>query len=93
MANLSNFAQVIYLERFPKLDTATHAAPTNFYACLCSSLPTVSQTGATMPEVGNVGGYARTVIAFANAFTEATRIPPEQPKILAKFKGLLRRSR
>jgi hypothetical protein len=72
MANLSNFAQVIYLERFPKLDTATHAAPTNFYACLCSSLPTVSQTGATMPEVGNVGGYARTVIAFANAPTGAT---------------------
>ena len=33
------------------------------------------------------------VIAFANAFTEATRIPPEQPKMLDKFKGLLRRSR
>ena len=33
------------------------------------------------------------VIAFANAFAEATRIPPEQPKMLDKFKGLLRRSR
>ena len=33
------------------------------------------------------------VIAFANAFAEAARIPPEQPKILDKFKGLLRRSR
>ncbi len=33
------------------------------------------------------------VIAFANAFVEAARIPPDQPKILAKFKGLLRRSR
>jgi len=33
------------------------------------------------------------VIAFANAFTEATRIDPEQPKILEKFKGLLRRNR
>lgn len=33
------------------------------------------------------------VIAFANAFTDAARIPPEQPKILDKFKGLLRRSR
>jgi serine/threonine protein kinase len=32
------------------------------------------------------------VIAFANAFTEAARIPPE-PKMLDKFKGLLRRSR
>jgi serine/threonine-protein kinase len=33
------------------------------------------------------------VIAFANAFAEAARIPPEQPKMLDKFKGLLRRSR
>jgi serine/threonine protein kinase len=33
------------------------------------------------------------VVAFANAFTEAARIDPEQPKILDKFKGLLRRSR
>jgi eukaryotic-like serine/threonine-protein kinase len=33
------------------------------------------------------------VIAFANAFAEATLIPPEQPKMLDKFKGLLRRSR
>ncbi len=34
-----------------------------------------------------------TVIAFANAFAEAASIPPEQPKMLDKFKGLLRRSR
>jgi serine/threonine-protein kinase len=33
------------------------------------------------------------VIAFANAFAEAARIDPDQPKILGKFKGLLRRSR
>lgn len=33
------------------------------------------------------------VIAFANAFVEAARISPEQPKILDKFKGLLRRNR
>jgi serine/threonine-protein kinase len=33
------------------------------------------------------------VMAFANAFAEAARIPPEQPKILDKFKGLLRRNR
>jgi serine/threonine-protein kinase len=33
------------------------------------------------------------VIAFANAFAEAARIPPEQPKMLDKFKGLLKRSR
>ena len=33
------------------------------------------------------------VDAFANAFIEASRIQPDQPKILAKFKGLLRRSR
>jgi serine/threonine-protein kinase len=34
-----------------------------------------------------------TVVAFADAFVEATRIPPDQSKILGKFKGLLRRSR
>jgi serine/threonine-protein kinase len=33
------------------------------------------------------------VIVFANAFVEAARILPDQPKILDKFKGLLRRSR
>jgi serine/threonine protein kinase len=33
------------------------------------------------------------VVAFANAFAEAARITPEQPKILDKFKGLLRRNR
>jgi serine/threonine-protein kinase len=33
------------------------------------------------------------VIAFANAFTEAAHIDPDQPKMLDKFKGLLRRSR
>jgi eukaryotic-like serine/threonine-protein kinase len=33
------------------------------------------------------------VIAFAEAFAVAARIAPEQPKMLDKFKGLLRRSR
>jgi len=33
------------------------------------------------------------VIAFANAFAEAAKITPEQPRILDKFKGLLRRNR
>lgn len=33
------------------------------------------------------------VVAFANAFAEAAKITPEQPKILDKFKGLLRRNR
>ena len=33
------------------------------------------------------------VIAFANAFSEAATLPPDQPKILDKFKGLLRRNR
>jgi serine/threonine-protein kinase len=33
------------------------------------------------------------VMAFANAFAEAASIPPELPKILDKFKGLLRRNR
>ncbi|HEY4733600.1 MAG TPA: serine/threonine-protein kinase [Gemmatimonadaceae bacterium] len=34
-----------------------------------------------------------TVRAFANAFAEAAVIPPDQPKMLDKFKGLLRRNR
>jgi serine/threonine protein kinase len=33
------------------------------------------------------------VIAFADAFTRAASVAPEQPKIIDKFKGLLRRSR
>lgn len=33
------------------------------------------------------------VVAFAEAFTEAARMAPDQPKIMDKFKGLLRRSR
>lgn len=33
------------------------------------------------------------VMAFANAFSEAASLPPDQPKILDKFKGLLRRNR
>jgi len=33
------------------------------------------------------------VIAFAEAFTRAASVVPEQPKIIDKFKGLLRRSR
>jgi len=33
------------------------------------------------------------VITFAKAFAEAALIPPEQPKILDKLKGLLRRNR
>ena len=33
------------------------------------------------------------VIAFAEAFTRAASVAPDQPKIMDKFKGLLRRSR
>ena len=33
------------------------------------------------------------VVAFAEAFTEAASMAPDQPKIMDKFKGLLRRSR
>src|ERR1700680_726917 len=33
------------------------------------------------------------VMAFANAFLEAAKVEPDQPKMLDKFKGLLRRNR
>jgi eukaryotic-like serine/threonine-protein kinase len=33
------------------------------------------------------------VLAFANAFVEAAKVAPDPPKMLDKFKGLLRRSR
>jgi eukaryotic-like serine/threonine-protein kinase len=33
------------------------------------------------------------VVAFAEAFAEAVNVAPEEPKMLNKFKGLLRRSR
>jgi serine/threonine-protein kinase len=38
-------------------------------------------------------GRYPTVVAFANAFAEAAAVPPEQPNMLNKFKGLLRRNR
>ena len=38
-------------------------------------------------------GRYPTVVAFANAFAAAAAIPPEQPNMLNKFKGLLRRNR
>jgi serine/threonine-protein kinase len=34
-----------------------------------------------------------TVVAFAEAFANAASMAPEQPKMMDKFKGLLRRSR
>jgi serine/threonine protein kinase len=33
------------------------------------------------------------VVAFANAFAEASQVAPDPPKMMDKFKGLLRRSR
>jgi serine/threonine-protein kinase len=33
------------------------------------------------------------VMAFANAFAEAAKVEPDQPKMMDKFKGLLRRNR
>jgi len=33
------------------------------------------------------------VVAFANAFADAAKVAPEPPKMMDKFKGLLRRSR
>ena len=38
-------------------------------------------------------GRYPSVIAFAKAFAQAAAIPPEQPNMLDKFKGLLRRNR
>ena len=35
-----------------------------FYLALCSSTPTVSQTGITIPELTSAGNYARTLITF-----------------------------
>ena len=39
------------------------------------------------------GSRYPSVIAFANAFAEAAKIEPEPPKMMDRFKGLLRRSR
>jgi serine/threonine protein kinase len=39
------------------------------------------------------GARYPSVIAFADAFTAAANIEPDQPKMMDKFKGLLRRSR
>jgi serine/threonine protein kinase len=39
------------------------------------------------------GARYPSVVAFADAFTAAANIEPDQPKMMDKFKGLLRRSR
>lgn len=64
MANLSNYWRDMLL------NAAHLVAPTipgGLFVALCSSTPTASQTGATIPELTNAGGYARFAIAYGVA--------------------------
>ena len=42
--------------------TASYTKPTVLAIALCTTLPTPYQTGATIPELPNTGGYARQVL-------------------------------
>jgi len=42
----------------------TATPPAGFYLALCSSAPSNTQTGATIPELTSAGGYARQAVTF-----------------------------
>lgn len=65
MANLFNYWRDQVLNAVPHLVAPT--IPGTLYVALCSSLPTASQTGATIPELTSAGGYARTAATFGAA--------------------------
>ncbi len=61
MSNISYYGITQVLTAFGQLVAPT--LPT-FYLCLCSSTPTVGQTGATIPELTSTGNYGRALITF-----------------------------
>ncbi|HZU76253.1 MAG TPA: hypothetical protein VFA70_05780 [Dehalococcoidia bacterium] len=62
MADISNYAIAQVLQEFAQLSGVT--LPSQFYLALCSSTPTASQTGSTIPELGSAGGYVREPITL-----------------------------
>lgn len=61
MSNISDYAVAQILAAFPA-DVAPTLPP--LYLALCSSLPTHTETGATIPELTSAGNYQRAPIVF-----------------------------
>lgn len=68
MGSITNFLEQELLDH---VCNASYTAPTNLYLCLCTADPTDAATGASMNEVANANGYARTEITFAVAASRA----------------------
>lgn len=64
MGSLSNYLSNALLNG---LANTTYTAPTTVYVALCTADPTDAATGASMSEVANTNGYARTAITFSAA--------------------------
>lgn len=64
MGSLSNYLEVELLDH---VFNAAYTPAATLYLALCTADPTDAGTGASMNEVANSGGYARTAIAFSAA--------------------------
>jgi hypothetical protein len=65
MGSLSNYAEQALVKHLFRESAYTPAA--TLYLALCTADPGEAATGASMSEVANSGGYARTAIAFGAA--------------------------
>lgn len=61
MGSLTNYAENLLLNH---IFNASQSAPSNIYLALCTASPGEAATGASMNEVADANGYARTLIAF-----------------------------
>lgn len=65
MGSLTNYAENALLNHLTRNSAYSPAA--TLYLALCTADPTDAATGASMNEVANIGGYARTAITFSAA--------------------------
>lgn len=59
MPNFTDYAESGILNLLFRSNSNSFAAPTNVSIALCSTVPTESQTGATIPELPFANGYGR----------------------------------
>lgn len=64
MGSITDFLEAELLDH---VFNAAYTAPATVYLCLCTADPTDAATGASMNEVANSNGYARTAISFGAA--------------------------
>lgn len=65
MGSLSDFAENALINHI--CTNSAYSPASTLYLALCTADPTDAATGASMNEVGNSNGYARTAITFAAA--------------------------